>query len=174
MDFSEPYGTLVSASQDDAQPRVWDLLTGEEIGRLRGHRGPVKCIQVEDHICLTGGDDGSVRLWDLRRVDEDEEWESAEVHSLSDVAEEEDGITEDGVKVSRDPELNGDSKIRQGGLMSEPEMSPACARVLDGHSKAVSALYFEEDCLVCSSSILVIIVGDIDSNSYDIIGHRRC
>ena len=66
LDFSEPYGTLVTASQDDTQLRVWDLLTGEEIGRLRGHRGTVKCIQVEDHICLTGSEDGTVRVWDLK------------------------------------------------------------------------------------------------------------
>ncbi|KAK7694214.1 hypothetical protein QCA50_001394 [Cerrena zonata] len=152
LDFSEPYGTLVSASQEDTQPRVWDLLTGEEIGRLRGHRGAVKCIQVEDHICLTGGEDGSARIWDLRRVDEDEEWESGEVLSLSDVAEEEDGVTEDGVKIARDPEVNGNSNSIRQGAMTEPEMSPACARVLEGHSKAVSALYFEEDCLVTGAA----------------------
>src|ERR1700675_2368327 len=74
LDFSEPYGTLVSASQDDCQPRVWDLFSGSEIGRLKGHSGTVKCVQVEDHVCLTGGDDGNVRLWDLRRVGEDDEW----------------------------------------------------------------------------------------------------
>ena len=122
---------------------------------MRGHRGTVKCIQVEDHICLTGGEDGTARIWDLRRVDEDEEWEMGEVHSLSDVAEEEDSVTEDGVKVSRDPEPNGDSKSIRQGVMSEPEMSPACTRVLEGHSKAVSALYFEEDCLVCYHSYIV-------------------
>ena len=42
LDFSKPYGTLVTASQEDAQPRVWDLLSGEEIGRLCGHEGMVK------------------------------------------------------------------------------------------------------------------------------------
>ncbi|OBZ79702.1 Mitochondrial division protein 1 [Grifola frondosa] len=90
LDFSEPYGTLVSASQEESQPRVWDLLSGEEIGRLRGHRGMVKCMQVEDHICLTGrGKMGNVRLWDLRRVEEDEDWEKGEMLSLSDVTEEE-------------------------------------------------------------------------------------
>ena len=79
---------MVTASQDDTQLRVWDLLTGEEIGRLRGHRGTVKCIQVEDHICLTGSEDGTVRVWDLRRVDEDEDWESGDMFNLSDVVEE--------------------------------------------------------------------------------------
>jgi WD40 repeat protein len=38
LDFSEPYGTLVTASSDESV-RVWDLCSGEEIGYLRGHEG---------------------------------------------------------------------------------------------------------------------------------------
>ncbi|KAL1749135.1 WD40-repeat-containing domain protein [Schizophyllum fasciatum] len=111
LDFSEPYGTLVSAGQDEHHPIVWDLLTGSEIGRLRGHDAPVRCLQVEDHVCLTGGADGDVRLWDLRRVDEDEDW----------------------------------------GDQADADAGP-CARVLQGHSQAVTALYFEDECLVTGAS----------------------
>lgn len=141
LDFSEPYGTLVSASQDDTQPRVWDLLTGEEIGRLRGHRGTVKCIQVEDHIALTGSEDGTVRIWDLRRVDEDDEWETGDMVSLSDVAEEDEDVEE---------RTNG---IMQGGSNSSRpssvvEREGPCIRALEGHTKTVSAMYFEDECLV--------------------------
>ena len=119
---------------------MWDLLTGEEIGRLRGHRGSVKCIQVEDQIALTGGDDGTVRVWDLRRVDEDEDWERDMV-SLSDVAEEDEDAEE---------RTNG---IREGGSNSSRpssvvEREGPCVRVLEGHTKAVSAMYFEDECLV--------------------------
>jgi len=39
-----------------------------EIGRLCGHGGAVKTLQVEAHLCATGATDGAVRLWDLRRV----------------------------------------------------------------------------------------------------------
>ncbi|KAI0762606.1 WD40 repeat-like protein [Fomes fomentarius] len=145
LDFSEPYGTLVSASQDDTQPRVWDLLTGEEIGRLRGHRGTVKCIQVEDHIALTGSEDGTVRVWDLRRVDEDEEWETGDMVSLSDVAEEDEDVEE---------RTNG---IMQGGSNSSRpssvvEREGPCIRALEGHTKTVSAMYFEDECLVTGAS----------------------
>ena len=35
-----------------------------EIGRLRGHRGAVKCMQV-DNLCLTGAEDGTVRIFVL-------------------------------------------------------------------------------------------------------------
>ncbi|KAJ6573994.1 WD40-repeat-containing domain protein [Mycena vulgaris] len=149
LDFSEPYGTLVSASQDDAQPRVWDLFSGTEIGRLRGHTGTVKCMQVEDHVCLTGGADGNVRLWDLRRVDADQAdgWgDEGELVTLSDVAEEEEGAAPDMGEAA--PETNG---VRSGKERAT-ERDDCCARVLEGHTKAVTALYFEDDCLVTGAS----------------------
>ena len=100
-------------------------------------------MQVEDHICLTGGEDGTVRVWDLRRVDEDEEWETGEMLSLSDVAEEDESAE------------GRSSSIMQGGSdssrpVSAVERQGPCVRVLEGHSKAVSAMYFEDECLVRS------------------------
>lgn len=59
---------------------------------------------------------------------------------LSDVAEEDEGRTDDGESVDA-----------QNGIRSshtETEKDDACARLLEGHSKAVTALYFEDDCLV--------------------------
>ncbi|KAK0208029.1 WD40-repeat-containing domain protein [Desarmillaria ectypa] len=145
LDFSEPYGTLVSAFQEDAQPLVWDLFSGTEIGRLRGHTRAVKCLQVEDHVCLSGSEDGTVRLWDLRRVESDDTdgWgDEGEIVSLSDVTEE----SENGDEPS--PRPNG---IRNGKEPMERRNDP-CARVLEGHTKAVTALYFEDDCLVTGAS----------------------
>lgn len=136
LDFSEPYGTLVSSSQDDTQPRVWDLMTGYEIGRLRGHRGAVKCIQVEDNLCLTGAEDGTVRLWDLRLVEDD--WDKG---SLSDVAEE-DGV-HDGELVEKSNGIRS-SNVSEVGAEGEGP----CLRLFDGHTKAVTALYLEDECLV--------------------------
>jgi division protein 1 len=139
LDFSEPYGTLVSASSEDSQPIVWDLFSGTELGRLRGHTGTVKCIQVEDTVCVTGSEDSSVRLWDLRRVDSDgsDGWgDEGELVSLSDVTEED--------------ESEGVNGIRNGKEEKEKE-DQACLRVLEGHTKAVTTLFFEDDCLVrCS------------------------
>ncbi|ESK98152.1 trp-asp repeats containing protein [Moniliophthora roreri MCA 2997] len=140
LDFSEPYGTLVSASQEDSQPYVWDLFSGSEIGRLRGHTGTVKTIQVESHVCLTGSEDGTVRLWDLRRVDaaDGDSWGEGELVSLSDVAEEEDedDMKQNGIKDGKDKERADQS----------------CVRVLEGHTKAVTALFFEDECLVTGAS----------------------
>ncbi|KAG6872462.1 hypothetical protein C0995_009565 [Termitomyces sp. Mi166 len=147
LDFSEPYGTLVSASQEDAQPRVWDLFSGTEIGRLRGHNGAVKCVQVEDHVCLTGGEDGNVRLWDLRRVDDDEHdgWSTGAFVTLSDVAEED--------ETERDPEFkDAPNSMRDGAAEDSSVKNGSCARLLEGHTKAVTALYFEDECLVTGAS----------------------
>lgn len=136
LDFSEPYGTLVSAAQEDPQPRVWDLLSGQEIGRLRGHTGTVKCLQVEDHVCLTGSDDSTVRLWDLRRVEDDDD---VEIIAYSDATGSDGG---EGEMIERS---NG---IRNGSAGGELGKETAFVRALEGHSKAVTSMYFEDECLV--------------------------
>lgn len=140
LDFSEPYGTLVAVPSsssgprsDDTCPGVWDLLTVSEVGRLEGHNGAVKCLQVEDHVCLTGGEDGSIRVWDLRRVGEDAD---TELVNLTDIEEE--GEETEGTSI-----INGIQQAPKDVGTGGP-----CTRILEGHSKAVSALYFEDNCLV--------------------------
>lgn len=86
---------------------------------------------------MTGSEDSSVRLWDLRRVDTDgsDGWgDEGEMVNLSDVAEEDESESE-GVNVIR----NGKEKQKE---------DVACLRVLEGHTKAVTTLFFEDDCLV--------------------------
>lgn len=95
----------------------------------------MKCVQVEDHICLTGGEDGNIRLWDLRRVDVADGW-GDDLVSLSDVPEEEE-------------ESDGqENNVRDGRAATVRDHDGSCARLLEGHTKAVTALYFEDECLV--------------------------
>lgn len=101
-------------------------------------------MQVEDHVCLTGGDDGNVRLWDLRRIDEDD-WEG-EMVSLSDVVEEDEAEVDDGEDTTSPNGVRSSSK-------TEEKRDDACAKLLEGHTKAVTALYFEDDCLVSSLAL---------------------
>ncbi|KAH9075679.1 WD40-repeat-containing domain protein [Lactarius deliciosus] len=137
LDFSEPYGTLVTASQEDAHPRVWDLLTGEEVGRLRGHVGTIKALQVEAHLCATGATDGAVRLWDLRRVDGD----------VRGVGAEEDG--EGGGSVVVDRPHSVEHRKKQMTITTHPGRVYACSR---DTARAVTALYFENETLVTGAS----------------------
>lgn len=71
-------------------------------------------------------------------MDVDDSWSIEEVVSLSDVAEED----EEGGEFVRQP--NG---IR-GSEDSTGVKDNACVRVLEGHTQAVTALYFEDECLV--------------------------
>jgi division protein 1 len=92
---------------------------------------------VEDHVCLTGGADGNVRLWDLRRIDEVDTWRVNDMLHLSVVAEGDD---------------TGEfGELGEGASSSEQplENETACVRLLGGHTQAVTALYFEDECLVC-------------------------
>ncbi|CAD6915598.1 unnamed protein product, partial [Tilletia laevis] len=190
LDFSEPYGTLVSASAaTDGAVRVWDLSTGEEVGRLRGHGAPstttgmrgrgaqqgrgneeaatsdsdaavsqavVKCLQVEDALCVTGGADSSVRVWDLRRVEEHEVrlklWAEQGGRGAADSSIRQ-GQTGAGTAA-----MGADNIVVEGedGVLVEApdpkdEFDPCVSR-LEGHSKEVTALYFDDNCLVTGAS----------------------
>lgn len=140
----------MTASQEDAHPRVWDLLSGEEIGRLRGHTGAVKALQVEAHLCATGATDGAVRLWDLRRVGgegETSDWDLSDV--LEETEDDGDGTgTSTGDSVIVDCPREGANGARSRSRAPKDDTSGPCVRVLEGHSKAVTALYFENDTLV--------------------------
>ncbi|KAI8628303.1 mitochondrial division protein [Xylariaceae sp. FL1651] len=67
LDFDVPFGTMVSASLDDAV-KVWDLNVGRCIGSLEGHTASVRALQVEDNILVTGSADATIRLWDLSKA----------------------------------------------------------------------------------------------------------
>src|SRR5262249_22239806 len=65
---SSPDGKrLVSgAGYTDSVARVWDPLTGKEIGRLLGHADGVEAAAYtpDGKLAATGSQDGTVRLWD--------------------------------------------------------------------------------------------------------------
>lgn len=138
LDFDEPYGLLVTAGQDDIV-KVWDLCDGEQIGELRGHKGCVKAVQVEDTLCLTGGADGAVRLWDLRLVEDYE-----------------DKLSRQQIEARGQPALD---RIAEQNEQDDDEENVGadaaggpCVRTLEGHSKSVTSLYYEDSTLVTGSS----------------------
>lgn len=103
-------------------------------------------MQVDDSTCLTGGTDSTIRMWDLRMVGEEDQ--NGTLGDIPEIVNYSDALSE-----------GGSSKIRDGSVGGAPEdIRPedgACVRVLEGHSKAVSALYFEDTCLVSYQDQLV-------------------
>lgn len=60
--------SLASASEDQTIG-LWDVQTGAQVGRLRGHTGPVYSsawLPGSSFIVLSSADDASVRAWDTR------------------------------------------------------------------------------------------------------------
>lgn len=143
LDYDEPYGTLVTAGQDDVV-KVWDLCDGEVLGELRGHKGAVKAVQVEETLCVTGGEDGDVRLWDLRLVEDYEERLARAAESRNPL----DRIAED-----KEVKEKSEGSIRQGTENDEEDdQRHPCVRTLEGHSKSITALYYEDSTLVTGSA----------------------
>jgi division protein 1 len=180
LDFSEPYGLLVTASQDEST-RLWDLTSGEEIAFLRGHTGwcqlcsllnqlfitslfagVVKCLQVEGDACVSGGSDSTIRIWDLRAVEEEEEAlnqsfvgseASSPQSTLPSIPDGDADEEEDAAVFIERPRSQATARSRPQG----------CVRTLEGHSKAVSSLYFEDSCLVSGASDKTIRQWDINT-----------
>ena len=64
--FNSTSRMLASASWDGTI-RTWDMVTGDKVITLRGHRGPVLDVSyINDSTLVSGGWDGTVRIWNLR------------------------------------------------------------------------------------------------------------
>lgn len=177
LDLSEPYGLLVTASLPprpptqssnafpfasssapqpsyssvhyapaDSDPRVWDLCAGTPIGRLRG-AGAVRALQVQGQACVTGGADGVVRVWDLSKVPDEEELSSFVGNG---------GGKNGKVPLPEPRNAGGEEDFvhleRESSSDASEGPETGCVRVLEGHSKAVTALYFEDTCMVSVGS----------------------
>lgn len=53
--------------EDDQSPFVLDLLDGQQLRRLRGHRDAVQCVGVsaDGRFAATGSDDETIKVWSL-------------------------------------------------------------------------------------------------------------
>jgi division protein 1 len=185
LDFSEPYGTLVASySEPDKGVRVYDLSTGTQASDLKGHRGIVKSLLVEGNLCVTGGQDGKIVLWDLPTAIEEgmEQERIADVkaayvgrpsknHNMLDEQEEDPFFTPPRRKAAKQDLSTGaggadeDEEEGAADLLTEAGdgFSRSKIRFLEGHSKDVTCLSYEDSSLVSGSSDKTLRLWDLNT-----------
>jgi WD40 repeat protein len=65
-----PDGTLLASKGPGHSVRVWDVLTGEEIGQFKGHAGLVTAVAFapDGQSLVSGSKDTTLLVWDLARL----------------------------------------------------------------------------------------------------------
>jgi len=61
-------GDILFAGGTGKQLRVWDLRSGEELGKFSGHKGAINCIIIssDGKSVITGSDDSSFNVWEVQ------------------------------------------------------------------------------------------------------------
>jgi len=65
--------TLISAAAEDNMVHLCDIRTGKSIWQLKGHNGKVletKWSPGQQYTLVSGSEDGSIRLWDVRKCNQ--------------------------------------------------------------------------------------------------------
>ncbi|BGP24265.1 hypothetical protein JCM10295v2_003175 [Rhodotorula toruloides] len=58
-------GTLVSGGSD-GRVIVYSLASYEPLHRINAHKSSVTCLQFDERFIVSGGNDGCIKLWDMR------------------------------------------------------------------------------------------------------------
>ena len=64
-----PDGRRILSASGDGTVGIWDLATGESLGRLEGHADAVRSVVClrDGNTVVSASDDGSIRVWDLAK-----------------------------------------------------------------------------------------------------------
>ena len=80
---------LVAVGTDESSIILCDLNQGVATHRLRGHKGAVLSVAwspFDEHVFASGGRDGTVRLWDVRRAGDSACFATLDMHSTAEAA----------------------------------------------------------------------------------------
>jgi RNA polymerase sigma factor (sigma-70 family) len=64
-----PTGRYLAASNDEPSIRLWDLITGQELGRLQGHQGSITSLAFtpDGQRLISGSLDTTALVWDVSK-----------------------------------------------------------------------------------------------------------
>lgn len=110
--------------------------------------GAVKALQVEGSVCITGGVDGSIKVWDLDLAEAGLAPLSSPsidtvTRSLEDVLL---GTSDGGAGLVNGKEEEG--MMREESAAPKIERNDGCVKTILAHTKPITSLYFDGDCLV--------------------------
>jgi hypothetical protein len=62
-----PNGRVLFSATQDRTVRIWDVVSGKEIGKLKGHEGPVTALGMAANgkTLVTGSSDTTLLVWDV-------------------------------------------------------------------------------------------------------------
>ncbi|XP_075262996.1 U5 small nuclear ribonucleoprotein 40 kDa protein-like [Convolutriloba macropyga] len=141
LSFS-PDGQYMFTASTDKTGAVWDIETGERIKRLKGHTSFVNTVDSSrkgDQLIASGSDDGTIKVFDIRRKDPIKNFNNT--YQVTSVAFSE----------------NVD-QVFSGGIENEIKVwdlrRDSCVNSLKGHTDTVTSLSLSPDgCYLLSNSM---------------------
>jgi len=176
----EENGQIIASCAQDSTIRLWRTFPGKsspEIQTLGGHNGRVWSIAFspDGRTLVSGGEDLTVRLWDVATGECVAEW-SAHTDWVRSVAFSPDGRSVATASYDRSIKIWDVGKIPDGWEQLGIYI-PTCLHTLTGHQQPVSAIAFSPDGrqLVSSSFDKTIKLWDTNSGKcvQTLLGHRN-